>query len=303
MGDTITIKALTKTGYLKSVNVKVYGFIEFKGLEKSGLAGVMSLMDLMTLRDLYGYLTNEKAKEIAELKAAAGLGEWTARTPRPSCSARRAQGRWSRQQSRLDEEALVGRRDQRAAQRDLDGRVYTQEEIDDGRGAQRGDPAGGPDQAGRHPEGHRGRRCKGAKLPLKVVTWQKASGMVGQFVTLARIVLYVAVLIIFVVALVIINNAMVMATLQRVKEIGTMRAIGAQRRFVWVMLLVETVAIGLFFGALGSALGVGLLQLIRSRGGIPATNDAALLLLLRARPSSRWSAAAACWWPWSSSSW
>ena len=53
-------------------------------------------------------------------------------------------------------------------------------------------------------------------------------------------VLYIAVLIIFVVALVIINNAMVMATLQRVKEIGTMRAIGAQRRFVLAMLLVET---------------------------------------------------------------
>jgi ABC-type antimicrobial peptide transport system permease subunit len=97
--------------------------------------------------------------------------------------------------------------------------------------------------------------------------------MVGQFVTLARLVLWVAVLIIFAVALVIINNAMVMATLQRVKEIGTMRAIGAQRRFVWIMLVVETITIGLTFGALGSALGVGLLQLIRLRGGIPASNE------------------------------
>ena len=45
-------------------------------------------------------------------------------------------------------------------------------------------------------------------------------------------VLNIAVLIIFVVALVIINNAMVMATLQRVREIGTLRAVGAQRRFI-----------------------------------------------------------------------
>jgi len=58
---------------------------------------------------------------------------------------------------------------------------------------------------------------------------------------LLRMVLYMAVLIIFAVALVIINNAMVMATLQRVKEIGTMRAIGAQRRFVLVLVVVEVV--------------------------------------------------------------
>ena len=33
-------------------------------------------------------------------------------------------------------------------------------------------------------------------------------------------------------ALAIINNAPVMATLQRVQEIGTLRALGAQRRFI-----------------------------------------------------------------------
>jgi ABC-type antimicrobial peptide transport system permease subunit len=97
--------------------------------------------------------------------------------------------------------------------------------------------------------------------------------MVGQFVTLARLVLYTAVLIIFAVALVIINNAMVMATLQRVKEIGTMRAIGAQRRFVLIMLIVETVAVGIAFGAVGAGLGAAIVWLIGARGGIPATND------------------------------
>jgi len=54
---------------------------------------------------------------------------------------------------------------------------------------------------------------------------------VGQFVTMIRAVLYISVLIIFAVALVIINNALVMATLERMPEIGTLRAVGAQRRF------------------------------------------------------------------------
>ena len=110
-------------------------------------------------------------------------------------------------------------------------------------------------------------------LDVKAVSWQEASGMVGRFVTLARVILYGAIVIIFTVALVIINNAMVMATLQRVKEIGTMRAIGAQRRFIVVMLLVETTAVGCVFGAVGAALGAGVVWLIRVAGGIPAAND------------------------------
>ena len=76
-----------------------------------------------------------------------------------------------------------------------------------------------------------------AGMKVKAVTWLEASGIVGQSMGLLRMVLYLAVLIIFAVALVIINNAMVMATLQRVKEIGTMRAIGAQRRFVLVLVV------------------------------------------------------------------
>ena len=86
---------------------------------------------------------------------------------------------------------------------------------------------------------------KQAGLPLKAITWQKAAGLIGQFATLMRVVLYTAVLIIFVVALVIINNALVMATLQRVREIGTLRAVGAQRRFILAMLVLESVAVGL----------------------------------------------------------
>jgi len=110
-------------------------------------------------------------------------------------------------------------------------------------------------------------------LGLKVMDWQAASGLVGQTVSLFRMVLYTAVLIIFAVALVIINNAMVMATLQRVREIGTMRAIGAQRRFVTAMLLVETAAVSLLFGAAGAALGAAVIWFIRAIGGIPAGND------------------------------
>jgi len=106
-----------------------------------------------------------------------------------------------------------------------------------------------------------------------VVDWQEAAGLVGQFVTLLRVVLFTAVLIFFAIALVIINNAMVMATLQRVKEIGTMRALGTQRRFVVAMLLVEIAAVGILFGLAGAVLGAGVVGLIRAAGGIPAATN------------------------------
>jgi ABC-type antimicrobial peptide transport system permease subunit len=85
------------------------------------------------------------------------------------------------------------------------------------------------------------------------------------------------------VALVIINNAMVMAALARVKEVGTMRAIGAQRRFVVAMLLVEIVAVSVAFGLAGALLGGGVVALIRAAGGIPATTD--LLFFLFSGPA------------------
>src|SRR5437870_2867706 len=72
VGDTLTIKAFTKSGYVQSVNVKVYGTFQFKGLETSSLAGSENLMDLVSFRELYGYLTAEKIAEIEKMKKAAG---------------------------------------------------------------------------------------------------------------------------------------------------------------------------------------------------------------------------------------
>jgi len=70
-------------------------------------------------------------------------------------------------------------------------------------------------------------------LTLKAIDWQAAAGLIGQFIGVARMVLYVAILIIFLIALVIINNALVMATLERVREIGTLRAIGPSAASSW----------------------------------------------------------------------
>ena len=106
VGETITIKAPSKSGYFNSINVKVYGFLRFKGIERSGIAGMMSVMDIHSFRDLYGYLTPERAAALGTAGYTAAL--YTARAnlaplPAPSSSptwsacaarARRRRGSW-----------------------------------------------------------------------------------------------------------------------------------------------------------------------------------------------------------------
>ena len=173
-------------------------------------------------------------------------------------------------QTRIDEAKILGGR--RADPQDLGSRVYTQAEIEHGVALNAALILDDPGRL-RHTLRDVQRASDEAKLGLKVLDWEAASGVVGQFVIMLRIVLVVALVIFFVVAIVIINNAMVMATLQRVKEIGTMRAIGAQRRFVLTMLLVETMTIGLVFGLGGAAVGALVVAAVRGAGGIPATSD------------------------------
>src|SRR5262249_29413098 len=75
IGDTLTIKAFTRSGYVQSVNLHVYGTFQFQGLEKSTLAGALNLMDLVSFRELYGFLTAQKLKGIEQLQKAAGAHE------------------------------------------------------------------------------------------------------------------------------------------------------------------------------------------------------------------------------------
>ena len=63
-----------------------------------------------------------------------------------------------------------------------------------------------------------------------------------------------------------------MATLERVREIGTLRAIGAQRRFILAMLVIEAIVVGFVFGGLGAGLGAVLVSII-GKIGIPAKSD------------------------------
>ena len=276
IGDTLTIKAFTKGGYVQSVNLRVYGTFSFEGLEDSNLAGGLNLMDMVSFRELYGFSTPERERELEALKATAGFKD----VDRDNAEAELFGAKPSEEGKSAVPTKVVTAGDAEAVLRGLGGK---------GKREKRENQAYDPAQLGQGvvlnaavivkdprqiPQTMQAIEAAGNKagLTLKAISWQKASGLVGQFVTLIRAVLYISVLIIFAVALVIINNALVMATLERIGEIGTLRAIGSQRRFLLGMLVVEALAVGGLFGGIGAALGAGIVALLNAVG-IPAFND------------------------------
>ena len=77
-----------------------------------------------------------------------------------------------------------------------------------------------------------------------------------------RTVFNVAIIIVGVVALIIMMNTMIISVIERTAEIGTMRALGARKRFAWKMFFIETFSITLAFGIAGIVLAMGVIGLI-----------------------------------------
>ena len=274
VGDTLVIKAFTKSGYVQSVKLRVYGTFAFQGLETSALAGSLNLMDMVSFRDLYGFLTTEKKQEIDALKKASGAHEvardnaeaelFGAKDTSPT---KTVEATVTPGLPKVQGEGLGAR----LRREDLVDKVFDAKEL--GTGVVLNAAVLLHDESKIRPTiAAIQAKARAANLPLKAVSWQEASGFIGKMVVGMHYLLIAVMTIIFLVALVIINNALVMATLERVPEIGTLRAVGAQRRFVLAMLVIEALVVGLVFGALGAGVGA-LATLALGSIGIPAWND------------------------------
>ena len=273
VGDVVVLRSFSQRGGLESVNVKVWGIFQFKGIEDSDLAGAVNIMDMLTFRELYGKMTAAQLAELEVVRADAGsddvaqgdvvdalFGEDDTLVQEPSQA-----------DEGFDEFKGVDIQGRQARAKALSERSYTTEEIDQGVAL---NSAIVLRDADRLKQTKRAVEAlieqKGWKL--RVVDWQEAAGIVGQLIIVIRVILYIAIFIIFSVALIIINNSMVMATMERVGEVGTMRAIGAKRGFVLSLFLLETLVLGTLAGLLGAALGAGVVVGLGA-WGIPATSD------------------------------
>ncbi len=75
-----------------------------------------------------------------------------------------------------------------------------------------------------------------------------------------------------VVSVIIIMNTLIAAVMERTPEIGTMRALGAQRGFIRKLFIMETMIVTAAFGIIGILVGI-LLTLVLHAVGIVAPND------------------------------
>ena len=99
-------------------------------------------------------------------------------------------------------------------------------------------------------------RLKTKNLGVRVVTWKNASGLIGSLAVIIKGFLFGFVIFLFIVAIIIIVNTLSMAALERVAEIGMMRAVGAQKSFIRNMFLGETAILSGIFGGAGILLGI-----------------------------------------------
>jgi ABC-type lipoprotein release transport system permease subunit len=284
VGDTVTLQSLTERGFSRSLNLEVYGTFAFEGLEDSDLAGSVNIIDLPSFRNLYGAMSEEARAELDEIRAEAGLED----VRRDDAEAELFGGddalvvedivEEDAVEENIAEEGIVEDGSAEARADGLDDALsrtvdttYDPAQIDHGLVRSAAIILEDPSRLD---------ETKAAisslnddkNLGLAVLDWQEAAGIVGQFVIVIRLALLVAIGVIFLVALVIINNSMVMATVERTNEIGTMRAIGAQRWYIMALFLLETLILGLSAGLAGC--GVGALAVgIAGHMGIPATTD------------------------------
>jgi ABC-type lipoprotein release transport system permease subunit len=268
-GEFVLTAYSRRGGYARRVPLKVYGTFRFRSLDKSPLAGGFNLVDIVSFRDLYGYMTEERKKEQAAIRKSVGIkdvkrGDADAMFNDGSLVDDTPEG--SVDPAKLDLKAK-GKRFTKA----LYDKVYSQKELHGGvalnaavmleKGVKLADATVEIKKA-----------LAAAGLEMNIVGWREASGLVGQLISVIRVVLFGAVFVIFIVAMIIINNSLLMSTMERTPEIGTMRAIGAQRGFIMRMFLIETLVLAGLFGGAGALLGSGIILWLQA-SGIPAATD------------------------------
>lgn len=279
IGDDVALRAFTKAGYLKSVVVRVYGTYNFKGLEDSTLAGAMNLTDMLTFREMYGKMSDAQRQELDELNKSVGVKD----VSRDDAEAALFGGGGDAggvevvaeaAPTNFDEFASASLLDQAGRQRLLEATTITEDDINHGLALNAAILLKDPSKLAQTQQ-----ELTDTLAPLgaQVVDWKQASGIVGQLITILQIVLYVGIGVMLLVALVIINNAMVMATMERTGEIGTMRAIGAQRGFVTWMFVLETMLLGAIAGLLAAGASGALIAWLH-HVGIPAGQDIMVVL-------------------------
>ena len=100
----------------------------------------------------------------------------------------------------------------------------------------------------------------------EVHTWQELQPFVRDIISRQRFVMGLISVILFVIIITGIINTMLMSVFERVREIGTMLAVGMKRRQVLAMFMLEATLLGVLGGVGGVLLGSALVRAIAAKG-------------------------------------
>jgi putative ABC transport system permease protein len=101
---------------------------------------------------------------------------------------------------------------------------------------------------------------------IQVNNWLDGAGTQARMTYTIKTIFNIIILIIAIVAVIIIMNTLVISITERIPEIGTMRAIGAQKSFVRNMVVCETGMITLIFGLIGIIAASTVITILGTRG-------------------------------------
>ncbi len=114
-------------------------------------------------------------------------------------------------------------------------------------------------------------------LDAKAISWREATPQLSQLVGMVQGTFSIIIILLFVVSLIVIMNTISMSVVERIPEIGMMRAVGAQKNFISRMIYLESVVLGLVFGGGGVILGA-ILSNILAMLKISSSNEMAMLV-------------------------
>lgn len=103
-------------------------------------------------------------------------------------------------------------------------------------------------------------------VEYEVHTWKDLAPVAKDVVETQNTALGIVTVIFLVVILMGLANALLTSVLERVREIGTMLAVGAKRRQVLTMFVIEAVLLGVLGALLGCALGSAIVMALSVNG-------------------------------------
>lgn len=92
--------------------------------------------------------------------------------------------------------------------------------------------------------------------PVEAIDWRHAAGSTAMYLYWMRLIFNVGIIIVLIAGFIIINNTLVISVLDRTREFGTMRAVGAGKLFISLQCMAETFMLTISGGIIGTLLGM-----------------------------------------------